>query len=271
VRPAAAALVASVGRPTPDHVDYASQLLAALPPALRAAADDPAASPALVLAFALAPDEIARKQQLELLDEAGDESLARRAEALAGPVRALAPMLRLPVIAIALATLRGLDGAVRERLVRNLVAVVEADRRVTIDEFVLLTIVQRQLGPAPPGGEAVKYRSVLEVSADARLVLSLLAHAGTSDRLGARGALERGTAKLGLATTALSPPTEFDFPRVSESFTRLRRLAPFVKRLFLEACVETVSADGTLSVGEAELLRAIAAALDCPVPPVLGR
>ena len=43
-----------------------------------------------------------------------------------------------------------------------------------------------------------------------------------------------------------------------------------MKRLFLEACVETVSADGTLSVGEAELLRAIAAALDCPVPPVLG-
>ena len=131
-------------------------------------------------------------------------------------------------------------------------------------------IVRQQLTPTS-GAAPVKYRSILEVSTEARLVLSLLAHAGSSEGPDARRALERGTARLGLAATALTSPGEFDFARVSEAFDRLRRVAPFVKRLFLEACVETVSADGALFVGEAELLRAIAAALDCPVPPVLGK
>jgi hypothetical protein len=33
--------------------------------------------------------------------------------------------------------------------------------------------------------------------------------------------------------------------------------------------VETIVADATVSVVEAETLRAVAAALDCPVPPLL--
>jgi uncharacterized tellurite resistance protein B-like protein len=259
-------VVPSVGRPTPAHVEYAAELLAAVPPALRTAADDRDTAPALLVAFALAPDAAARKEQLRLLDAAGDDALALRADTLAEPVRALPPVLRLPVVAIALATVRVLDAGGRDRLVQSLVRVVEADRRLTLEEFVLLTIVRQQLTPPPPA--AVKYRSILELSADARLVLSLLAHAGTGD--GARTAFERGSATLRLTAVTLAAPGEVGLARVGESFERLRLLAPFVKRLFLEACVDTVSADDTLSLPEAELLRAIAAAVDCPVPPTLG-
>ena len=44
--------------------------------------------------------------------------------------------------------------------------------------------------------------------------------------------------------------------------------APFRKRI-LQALAAALAADGTLSPTEAELLRAIAAALDCPLPPML--
>jgi Zn-dependent protease with chaperone function len=267
----AAVLVASVGRPTPAHVDHAARLLAALPPALRAAAEDPAAAPALVLAFALAADEIDRKRQVALLEQAGRDALAQRADALAGAVHALSPVLRLPVVAIALATLRALEQPARDALVNDLVAAIEADRHVTLAEFVLLTIVRRQLGPRAARPEPVTYRSILEVPGDARVVLALLAHTGVAAGSGdARAAFERGTRALGLPAATFPPADEVPLARVGDSFERLRRLAPFVKRLFLEACVETVTADDTLGLPEAELLRAIAAALDCPVPPILG-
>jgi hypothetical protein len=68
---------------------------------------------------------------------------------------------------------------------------------------------------------------------------------------------------------AVRPLAEIGFPAVGASLERLRKLAPFVKRAFLEACVETVNADGRVALAEAELLRAIATALDCPLPPVL--
>jgi hypothetical protein len=39
------------------------------------------------------------------------------------------------------------------------------------------------------------------------------------------------------------------------------------KSMLIEACVQVVGADGVIQEREAELLRAIAETLDCPIPP----
>src|SRR2546426_2797887 len=53
------------------------------------------------------------------------------------------------------------------------------------------------------------------------------------------------------------------------SLNNLAEAAPRLKKLFLEACVETVAADGVIRRREAEMLRAIADTLDCPIPPFM--
>jgi tellurite resistance protein len=55
--------------------------------------------------------------------------------------------------------------------------------------------------------------------------------------------------------------------RVDSALDRLTQAAPSVKRNVLLACAQTVAADGQVLSREAELLRAIAGALDCPIPP----
>jgi uncharacterized tellurite resistance protein B-like protein len=42
---------------------------------------------------------------------------------------------------------------------------------------------------------------------------------------------------------------------------------PTIKKNLIEACVHTVGADGVMTENEAELLRAVADTLDCPIPP----
>ncbi len=49
---------------------------------------------------------------------------------------------------------------------------------------------------------------------------------------------------------------------------RLNALEPFLKKLVINACAATVSADGHLQRQEAELLRAISDGLGCPIPPL---
>ena len=49
---------------------------------------------------------------------------------------------------------------------------------------------------------------------------------------------------------------------------RLAQAAPIIKKNLLEACIRTVGADGVILEAEAELLRAIADTLDCPIPPL---
>jgi Zn-dependent protease with chaperone function len=260
------AVLGSVGQVTPAHVRYAGAVLENVPAAVTDALTEPDGAIALVLGLALSDDELARKQQHALLEGAGAETLARRAEALAAVMRGLPPETRLPVIALAGPSLRRLDAAARETLARRLQSLVEADRRVTLDEAVLLTLARRHLAPTVGKNVRVRFRSVREVPDDARLVLSLLAHAGSGDT---GRAFARGMATLELAGPLVAREA-LEFARIGEALDRLAALAPFVKGRVLEACVETVIADEAVSVIEAEMLRAVAAALDCPVPPILA-
>ena len=57
--------------------------------------------------------------------------------------------------------------------------------------------------------------------------------------------------------------------RVDEALDQLAQAATTVKRNVLLACAQTVAADGQVLCREAELLRAIADTLDCPMPPFL--
>jgi Zn-dependent protease with chaperone function len=260
-------VLGSVGRVTPAHVQYASAVLENLPAAVNDAVADGDGAAALLLALALSDDELARKQQLALLEADDADALARRADALANQLRGLAVESRLPIVALAGPSLRSLDPDARQALSRRLRALVDADDRITLEEAVLLTLARRHLAPAAGRNVPVRFRSIREVRDDARLVLSLLAHAGVGDTA---AAFARGVAvlELGDDTRAL-PRDAMEFAKIGEAFERLLMLAPFVKGRLLEACVETIVADATVSVVEAETLRAVAAALDCPVPPLL--
>ena len=53
------------------------------------------------------------------------------------------------------------------------------------------------------------------------------------------------------------------------ALNRLAVAAPIIKKNLIEASVRVVAADGVIQEAEAELLRAIADTLDCPMPPFL--
>jgi hypothetical protein len=267
--PPAARLIASIGKPDAAHVDYAASLLASLPVAVRDATERADGAQALVLACALARDDMARKEQLVVLERARAADLAQRADALAGHVRALPGGARLPVIALALPSLLALPQLARDGFVGHLLAAVQADRDVTLDEFVLLTFVRQHLRPRAGRSPAVKYRSIVQVTEETRLVLSLLAHAGVHLPGAADTAFRRGLEALHLPDASPVPRAGISFAAVAAALERLAALAPFVKRLLVEACVRTVTADDQIGVAEAELVRMVSASLECPVPPVL--
>jgi tellurite resistance protein len=68
----------------------------------------------------------------------------------------------------------------------------------------------------------------------------------------------------------LLPVTDCSLASLESALAQLAAAPPTTKREVLSACAATAAADGQLSPREAELLRAIAAALDCPVPPLAG-
>jgi hypothetical protein len=55
----------------------------------------------------------------------------------------------------------------------------------------------------------------------------------------------------------------------AESLQALKMLSPMQKAILVKGLFAAVSADGTIRVVEAELMRLIGAVLDCPLPPLL--
>ena len=65
----------------------------------------------------------------------------------------------------------------------------------------------------------------------------------------------------------LLPRAESGLEQLDAALDRLARAAPRIKKQVIDACLHVVGADGVIQERQAELLRAIADTLDCPIPP----
>jgi hypothetical protein len=104
-------------------------------------------------------------------------------------------------------------------------------------------------------------------------LLSTLAHAGGNENR-AVDAFRSATVELfgrEGERIELLPREQCGLKVVDAALDQLAAASPAIKRRLIEACALCISADERVSVEEAELLRVIADALDCPMPPLVGK
>jgi len=272
---APAELAASAGQPRPIHIAAAAALLAGIPEPLATSAREPMAARAVVLALLCDRDPAVRQRQLATVTAAGDEALARELAAVLPAADALADAARLPIVDVAVPALRRLSPhqyATFRRLVDELV---RADQRLSLFEWSLHRVLLRHLDPwfaekkAAPRVSVYGLRQLAEPLAQ---LLSTLAHSGSTDAQAAATAFAAGVAALGSQAPpalALLPREACTFRRLDAALATLEGVAPPRLRELLTACAATVASDGTVAGAEGELLRAIADALGCPVPPLV--
>ncbi len=258
---------ASVGRPKAEHVDQARRLLGSLPQALREALHRPAEAELALFALALGPQAAGHEEALALLGARRGLSAPERVRALHACVAGVARSHMLTLAELAVPAIKSQPQSARDAFIADLAGVVEADRRVTLTEFVLSTFLRQRLREGAGDPIRTQYRRVEEVLDDAHAVLSLVALA-----CGADAARAYASGRRILEQLPLVPLTgkELNTARVSEALERLRRLAPLSKPAVLKACFEAAAADQVFRLAEVELVRAVAATLDCPVPPVIA-
>ena len=138
----------------------------------------------------------------------------------------------------------------------------------------LQKIVMRHLETRffPTGRSVTQFYDLRPLARDAGVLLSATAHAGHDDPAQARAAFGQGAESLGrIARMEIPwlPPNECEFSHLDGALDRFSQAVPQIKKNVLNACALTVGADGVIQQREAELLRAVADALDCPVPPFL--
>jgi hypothetical protein len=188
--------------------------------------------------------------------------------ALRDPLRAAGVRVRLPLVDMALPALEQLDPTLRERFLRTVRRLVHADRRLDLFEYTLQHILARRLGP----GSTKPRRALLDVPGirrDCALLLSALAATGNQGEA-VDQAFEAATARAPLGGPwERVPRAAIGLMELDAALTRLSAGAAGFKRRLVEACAAAVIADGEVTVGEGELLRAVCEALEVPMPPLI--
>lgn len=266
--------LAGLGVPTPAHLKYAEEWRGSIPESLRDAAREGLGASALVYALLLSDDEALRRRQLDELDGLTSTIVAQETLRLWPEVQAVAPLAKLPLVDLALPGLRNLSPVQFRQFRAAVQKLVESDGQIDLFEYVLQKIVLRHLEPhfQPARPPVIQYYSLKALAGDCAVLLSALAYLGHDQPDAIAAAFQQGAQPLGYAARAelsLLPEADCELAQVDTALNRLSLAAPQIKKNVLNACARTVAADGVIQGMEAELLRAIADTLDCPLPPFI--
>jgi Zn-dependent protease with chaperone function len=264
------ALAQLVGNPGTAHMKHAQQIRQSLPESLSVAGRHPASSRALFLALALDADPATRERQERFIAQQLGADVATLVTSLSGDVDSLEPQQKLPVLMHAFPALRQLTREERMRLMACLNGMLQREGQMSLQAYVLRKLAQVQLRddlePRAPAGRF----PINAVTAELQVLFSVLAQQGHTNETDARRAYESGMHHL-LPRERPSFAIPINWAQqLDAALSRLDRLAPAGKEQLIEALVRTIAHDQQLTINEAELLRAVCAALHCPLPPLLG-
>jgi len=221
---------------------------------------------ALIFGLLLAEDDELLSGEVSFLEK----SAGPDAEALAlkwqEEGRGLHSARKIALIDLALPTLRGLSDLEYERFVGITRWLIASDTRVDLFEFMIQRVIERHLGShfERRGFQKVRYTKFRKLQKEANLLVSTIAEIGA-------GSEEEAVSAYAAATEGW--PSEIrrkgttSLGDLDEVLNRFDRASPMVKKELLLCCGKAAASDGDLSNREAEMLRAIADAIGCPVPP----
>jgi Zn-dependent protease with chaperone function len=270
----AAEAVARVGTIDQAHVDYASGLKESMPRSLIDAVRDPLGAQATVFALLLDPGDSVRLAQLAWLDTYALPAVAREARLLIADAQRLAPEARLPLVEMAAPTLCQMTPAQFHDFIRCVEALVQADHKLTLFEYTLQRLLIRHVVTHFVRAQplTVKYTTISPLTVPVAVVLSALAYAGEQKPEGAARAFAEGVQALGWPglTLAIAPAGSVGIAEIDAALEVLALAAPQLKKQIVEACAACICVDGTVTIDEGELLRAVSDCLGCPMPPLIA-
>lgn len=263
--------IASVGNTQAVHIEYAQKLVAGLPPAIIEATRNPLGAEALVYCLLLCAEEQTGDPIQEGkcgTDQATGQEIAR----LRPLISLLGPEHRLPLVDMAWPALKNMSHSQYREFRADVQQLIEADRTVSLFEFAVHSLLTNRLdtffGLVKP--RKVRYRILDQVQMECFELLSILTRQGNKNEQAAGEAFQKAVQTLGIGRSlSILAAEKCNVQLLGRTLTRLAETSFDLKKRILSACLLCIGADNRITVPEAELFRAIAENLDCPVPPII--
>ncbi|NLB56390.1 MAG: M48 family metallopeptidase [Lentisphaerae bacterium] len=265
-------VMSSIGAPSLVHLQMASEMLSDLPEYLDRSAREVQSAQWLVYALLLSDEPEIRHCQLRMIETYATGTAGEEVARLYPFVTGLDERLRLPLVEIAISTLRNMEKPEYECFKGLVEELEQADNEIDFFEYMLNRMIIRYL--AANLGEGVLYREkyfeLSDVSDYFIKVILCLANWGADSREMAEAVFKKVIAHVELSV----PVAEISFDDCSldmldNSLSELAMSSMKLKKKIVDACVVCVLGDGQVTVDESHTLRAIGDYLGCPIPPLV--
>ena len=261
-------LVDRVGRLSAADMENAARLRESLPRELLDLLREPSGAQAAIFGLLISGDESAEAATLTNLV---DDLTLHSARQTAAHVESWHSTHAIALIDLSIPALRRLTPDEYHRFTGILDALIASDQQMDLFEFMLQRVLRRHLDrwfrivmPAKP-----RFRSFQQLLPELETVLSAVSGIGARTPEQAAEALSAGQNMLaGHAVYLTLQPRPASLDEVASALEKFDAAVPLVKKQLLMTCAAVASQDGHITSEEAEMLRAIADTLDCPMPPL---
>ena len=261
----------TVGQLKPVQIRQAARLRESFHQNLFQAAHEPFGARGLIVATLVAHHRNSPEATERLIRVAGPE--------LAEEVRQQLPLVidlpssrMLSLIDLSLPALRQLSPDQFRSFRQMVQKLIEEDSSISLFEYTLQKILFRHLDShfSPKARQSsAEFYSLKQILAPVLTLLGALAYFDSDEALVIEDSFQKGCQQLNLTGESYHLPEReaCGLAEVDESLDLLQKATPGLKRNILYACATLVMSNSKISPEEAELLRAIADTLDCPIPP----
>lgn len=254
------AAVATIGNPQPENLAAAQGFLRKLPAALHEAAHEPFNCRALLYGLLLDKgDNDCRARQLNHLRQTADAETLAALEQLLSEIDTLARAHYLQLVELTIPALKSLSPTQYQTFKRDLITLIKADTKISLLEWCLYRIITANCESRTQRGHLH-----LKQMPDAVTTVLLMA-CSSSGSSHCAAAFEAASTHLPQAVP-VPEARQVSIPQLDAAMKQLEQLRPLEKPQFLKALAACIHTDGQVTDEEAELFRALADCLDCPVP-----
>jgi Zn-dependent protease with chaperone function len=262
----------TVGTVESGMMQYAHELMAGLPDVVRMAIHEPFSARMVVMIWLLEREETIRARQLEIIRRREGDELYEELKRMIAPLNDCREEARLPMLEVLQGSLSSMSAEQYAQFRETVMELVQADNRIVLREFIMQRILLTHLDRhfhrehAP----SVKYMTVRAVVDSVADLLSAMVYSGERDPQLRMDAYRAGMGTLGLPQVPdLRTQRDCTLKRMDQALERIEVSSPSVKKRVLAALLTAAAHDELLTIREAEFLRAVAVAIDCPLPPLL--
>lgn len=261
-------ILAAMGTIDSQQISNAGTILDGLPQPVKQAVHEPLGAESLIFAMLLSEEIEIETEQVEKIKKMCGTETEFAVLAIKQHLNQIKPEWELPIVEIAIPALKEMSEEQFERFRSTISALIYADGKVTLFEYALEKIITHQLEIvySKKAESKITHTNLSRLGREISLLISAIAHET------ARNPEEAW--KAGIQTLDEKPKSGFSFVKQSEctfdavdnALEEIGKSSGAVKKSFINAALNCIAQDGIFNRNEMEWIRAMAAAIDSPLP-----